>query len=55
MKETNQFDREFKIQTSSVAQEIVFFSEEDISKKIGADEWVMPCGHNCCTCDSECK
>jgi len=34
---------------------VIFCSEDDIAASIGANEWVMPCGHDCCTCDRECK
>lgn len=42
-------------QQTSINQEVVFFSEDQISENLGADEWVMPCGHDCCQCDRECK
>lgn len=36
-------------------EEVMFFSEDQIAENLGADEWVMPCGHDCCQCDRECK
>lgn len=36
-------------------QEVVFCSEDQIAGSIGANEWVNPCGHDCCPCDRECK
>ncbi len=36
-------------------QEVMFCSEDQIADSIGAKEWVNPCGHDCCTCDRECK
>lgn len=35
--------------------EVVFCSEDQIAEIIGANEWVSPCGHDCCPCDRECK
>jgi len=36
---------------------ILFFTEDQLmgSQSVGDKDWIMPCGHNCCTCDSECK
>ncbi len=55
MRENNQTKYDSTIQTTNEISEIVFISEEEISAKTGADEWIMPCGHDCCTCDRECK
>jgi len=33
-----------------------FFSETEIAGRLPADHWAhMPCGHDCCTCNGECK
>lgn len=37
--------------------DVVFCSEEQIADSIGAHDWFISsgCGHDCCTCDRECK
>jgi hypothetical protein len=35
---------------------VVFAREEDLITPADAGSWeTMPCGHDCCQCDSECK
>lgn len=46
---------ERQLEQASKSEEVLFFSEDQIAENLGADEWVMPCGHDCCQCDRECK
>lgn len=34
---------------------VIFISEEKLAESVGGGEWIMPCGHDCCQCDRECK
>lgn len=35
---------------------LVFESESTLAKSVNMSRWPNTgCGHNCCTCDSECK
>lgn len=54
MQEVSQLSERTEI-TENDVQEVMFCSEDQIADNIGANEWVMPCGHDCCVCDSECK
>ena len=42
-------------QMEAYPHEIAFIGEDQIARSIGANDWVTGCGHDCCTCDSECK
>jgi len=45
------------VEAKSVEAEPINFIDEDaLSQALSADHWAnMPCGHDCCTCDRECK
>ena len=35
---------------------VQFLSESEIATRLPADHWAsMPCGHDCCACNTECK
>jgi hypothetical protein len=35
---------------------IQFVSEQALARRLGDNYWInMPCGHDCCTCNAECK
>ena len=40
---------------STVELVVHFASERELAEGSNNEDWIMPCGHDCCTCDSECK
>jgi hypothetical protein len=33
---------------------VLFSTEDQLAQSVGEGEWIMDCGHDCCTCDREC-
>lgn len=52
---TSQIDG-IDVRQSDSGGKLNFISEEELALSQSADHWAnMSCGHDCCTCDSECK
>ena len=40
----------------SMGKTVLFLTEDQLAQSVGEGEWMKPgCGHDCCTCDQECK
>ena len=37
-------------------EKLEFLSEDELAQCLNANHWMnMPCGHDCCQCNTECK
>ncbi|MBK8920245.1 MAG: hypothetical protein IPM81_01850 [Saprospirales bacterium] len=52
----NTVERTFSKGESAQAMPLVFTKEDKLAETVGQSKWFnTDCGHDCCTCDSQCK